>query len=439
MPAKLHSCVKALMEKGHDEKAAYAICNASIDHMPLTLDCGGGQSRTYYSQAVAFDKMSKTAEGFLLFENAKLARVGIQDYLAVELNTPAGFQPFDTVKVYRPEEEVFHKESMDSFKLKPVTNNHPKEMVNQDNIKQYQVGTVGNDVRREGAHMVASLIITDKQAIKDIEAGKVELSNGYFSDYKFEKGVTSDTKEQYDAKQISIRGNHVALVQKGRCGSSCRVTDSKCPCGGESHNCKCGGKAMGDVQVTIDGLSVTMSDHTAQVVQKFMNKTADEKKALEEKLEKATTDHKAAIDKISADKDQAMKDLADAKAKIPTAQQLDAMVTTRQAFIKQVLSVDSKIKWEGKSEDELVREVVTTSFKDEDFKDQSPVYMKARFDALVKSQAKGGTTDATSTLDDAIKASLNGGNKEEVVDSKKAREKMMADSRAEYLSKSDTK
>lgn len=437
MPQALENCVKALMEKGKSKDDAYAICQASKDHIPLTMDCAGIQ-KGYYSQPVTFDKMSRTSEGFLIFENAKLARVGIQDYLAFELNTPPGYQPFDTIKVHRPKEEVFKAESIDSFKLKPVTNNHPKEMVNQDNIKQYQIGTVGNDVRRDGAHVVATLIITDKQAIKDIEAGKVELSNGYFSDYKFEKGVTSDTNEPYDAKQISIRGNHVALVSKGRCGTSCRVTDSKCNCGGESHNCKCGGTIMSDVQVTIDGLSVTMSDHTAQVVQKSMNKTADEKKALEDTLNKSNTDSKAALDKVSAEKDQAVKDLADTKAKIPTAAQMDALVTTRQAFIKQILSVDKEIKWEGKTEDDLVKEVVTAAFKDEDFKDQSPVYLKARFDALVKSQAKGSSTGA-SNLDAAIKDSLNGGVKTEVIDSNKAREKMMADARSEYLPKSDTK
>jgi len=47
--------------------------------------------------------------------------------------------------------------------------------------------------------------------------GKVELSNGYTSEIEFKAGKTNDGFE-YDAIQTDIKGNHIAIVDKARCG-----------------------------------------------------------------------------------------------------------------------------------------------------------------------------------------------------------------------------
>ena len=86
---------------------------------------------------VAMSAKKFTDEGYLVVE-ANLARSGIQEYLAMELGMPPGFDnPNDIVKVYRPPNEVFKPESMQSFALKPVTNDHPPEMVSMDNLHQF--------------------------------------------------------------------------------------------------------------------------------------------------------------------------------------------------------------------------------------------------------------------------------------------------------------
>ena len=170
-----------------------------------------------------FGKKTITDEGFLMSE-VILARTGIQDYFGYEL----GFMddPNKVFKVWRPEEEVFDSESMKSFEGKPVTNNHPPELINIDNVKIYQVGYTGTEIFRKDDLLIGKIIVTDKNAIQDIEKGKNQVSNGYNSDFDFQSGV-NDEGEYYDLIQRNIRGNHVAIVDNGRCGETCKIQDSE--------------------------------------------------------------------------------------------------------------------------------------------------------------------------------------------------------------------
>jgi len=66
--------------------------------------------------------------------------------------------------------------------------------------------------------MIADLLITDAYAINLVKNGLREVSNGYDAQYTDNGDGTGS--------QSTIRGNHVALVSKGRCGSACAVKDS---------------------------------------------------------------------------------------------------------------------------------------------------------------------------------------------------------------------
>ena len=162
----------------------------------------------------------RTPEGFLRIR-ARIARVGVHDYKAGEIGGPPGASPDKIVRVYRPVGAVFDPASMASFAAKPVTLDHPPAMVDSANWKRFAVGHSGAAVSREGDHLAADLIITDAAAVARAEAG-AELSNGYWADFVFTPGWTS-SGEPYDAVQRNIRGNHIALVDSGRCGPSCRL------------------------------------------------------------------------------------------------------------------------------------------------------------------------------------------------------------------------
>lgn len=172
-----------------------------------------------------------TPEGFLRLR-AHIGRTGLHDYRAAEIGAPAGFAPEDTVRVYRPPDEVFDPASMASFGGKPVTDGHPPTMVDAANWRRFAIGHAGEGVAREGDHLAASLHIADQAAAERARAG-AELSSGYHAEFDFEPGLTPDG-EPYDAVQRNIRGNHVALVDAGRCGPSCgtaQIPAGDCACG----------------------------------------------------------------------------------------------------------------------------------------------------------------------------------------------------------------
>ena len=167
------------------------------------------------------DNMSKTPEGFLLCRDVAIARTGVQIYGPYETPVPLGNDA--RVKIIRDEAEVFRKETVDSFAGKPVVDGHPVEYdeVNPSNWKKLSIGVVLNPQRGTGDRsnlLVADLLITDAAAIEDVLSGKREVSCGYDAKYEvLEPGL---------ARQRFIVGNHVALVDKARCGAVCSIQDS---------------------------------------------------------------------------------------------------------------------------------------------------------------------------------------------------------------------
>lgn len=157
-----------------------------------------------------------TAEGFLRVD-ARLTRTGVFTYGDADGNTWGEL---------RTPEEVFDGDSLRSFEMVVLTDDHPQDFVDASNVKMVQVGHVGTDVRRDGDFMIASIVITDLQVIRSIADGKVELSCGYTAQVIKEDGV-SPTGAPFSAFQTNIRANHVALVTQGRAGPNCRLlTDS---------------------------------------------------------------------------------------------------------------------------------------------------------------------------------------------------------------------
>lgn len=153
----------------------------------------------------------KTPEGYLICTDAILARTGKQTYTKDEL---FGDGDSTEVNVDRPYKEVFDASTLASFENKPVTIEHPDEEVNVGNYKDYAVGYV-RDVHQgktsDGQDVIlGNIVITDQQAINDIEEGKhTNLSCGYDCD------ILGDDDSYFQHK---IRGNHVALCECPRAG-----------------------------------------------------------------------------------------------------------------------------------------------------------------------------------------------------------------------------
>lgn len=164
-----------------------------------------------------------TPEGYLLCKDVPFARTGFQMYKASDI----GLKGDHPVKVYRPYEEVFAPATLASFEGKTVTSPHPPVFLNPDNDASYYKGHVQN-VRQGGKledgefGIFADIMIKDSQLISRIESGSVEeLSAGYLCEY------VPDEHSPDVYYQRSIRGNHVAVVAKGRAGSAVKILDSQ--------------------------------------------------------------------------------------------------------------------------------------------------------------------------------------------------------------------
>lgn len=168
----------------------------------------------YYGTDISPNK-TETAEGYLICRNVPIARTGSQQYQAKDLRLDG--DPERPVVVDRHPEDVFEEATLASFEGKPVTDGHPPENLGPENYAAYAKGHVQN-VRREGDYIVADLYINDANLASEIQNGvKREVSCGYLCNFMPDK---------LGYRQTKIRGNHVAVVPKGRAGSTVAIKDT---------------------------------------------------------------------------------------------------------------------------------------------------------------------------------------------------------------------
>ena len=172
----------------------------------------------YYASRISDNMCRREPEGYLFCLNVPIARSGTQEYARDEI----GQDGDELVKIYRPEEEVFSTETMSSFEGMPVTNDHPdtEEGVNIKNVQDLSKGHCQNVRRGTGKDkdlLIADLVIQDERTINDIMDGKREISCGYTYELCEEDG-------KYYQRQI--RGNHIAIVDRGRAGHRVCIKDS---------------------------------------------------------------------------------------------------------------------------------------------------------------------------------------------------------------------
>jgi uncharacterized protein len=168
-------------------------------------------------------RRSLTPEGFLLCEEVPIARVGSQDYAYFEL--PELEAKDGVIVADRTADVLFSPETLASFEGKPITIDHPPDFVTPANYMSVARGTVRNVRRGDGAQsdlMLADLLITDAEAIRRVQSDGADVldqvSNGYDADY--------EQIAPGRARQVTIVGNHVALVKSARCGPVCSIGDS---------------------------------------------------------------------------------------------------------------------------------------------------------------------------------------------------------------------
>lgn len=297
-----------------------------------------------------------TDEGFLRVPG-KVARTGIQQYLACELGLDG--DPNRIINVYRPEEEVFAADSLASYDSSDITLQHPDTLVNSANYSRTVKGVIrGPGVRTDDDWVQCDLIVKAKDTVDAILSGTCELSAGYTATYDSTPGTTP-TGEPYDFKQTNIRINHVAVVDRARAGSTARIFDS-------------GEKAMHQI-VTDTGRVLEVAD--AAVADAF------------DRLNKRVTDAEAATAKAQGTNDglQAKVDDLTGKLEQATIASGDEAIKQRVEQIAQVQTKARKVAGDTFSCDsvnatDIMRAALTQRHPKRDFADKSSDYVQAAFD-----------------------------------------------------------
>lgn len=341
----------------------------------------------------------KREDGYLVAD-VRVARTGIQRYSGAEVGRPE----VEFVDVYRPAEEVFSTDAMKSFAYIPITNDHPSTPVTAANWRDHSVGVTSGDIARDGEFMSIPLMVADEETIKQVEDGKREVSAGYKCKLVFEDGVTPDGKT-YQAKQTTIRGNHVAVVGAGRAGHECRIGDD-----GKQQQTKDDGTMSGNLQAMIvDGIPLNVDATTAAILGKLQNQ-----------LDKLTSDmatmqttHDAAMKEKDEELEKEREEKDAALAKVPDQATIDKMIGDRVKLLADAAKLAPTAKFEGLSDADVRRLALTAAFgADAIAKDAKDEYVAAVFDVRVADVTRSGSPTPTGSSDafaDALRG-IGGGN-----------------------------
>lgn len=159
--------------------------------------------------------------GYIPVSDRPLSKVGVFPYLGSSIGAD---DPKKIYMVYRPAEELSNDETINSFKLVPLIDEHTQ--LGKDGIpaeKKGVHGVTGENVYFKDGILYGNMKVFSESMKNLIEGGKKQLSLGYKSVYVFENGVFEGQK--YDAIQTKLRGNHIALVDEGRMGKEVSVID----------------------------------------------------------------------------------------------------------------------------------------------------------------------------------------------------------------------
>lgn len=340
------------------------------------------------------------ANGYLKVEGF-LTRTGVFPY-----TNPDGSRRNE----YRPPEEVFKSDSLETFAMAPVTDDHPPVFLNAKNTSTYQKGQIGDNVVQDGNMMRARILITDAELRKKIEAGKaVQISNGYHCDLDMTPGVTPDG-QKYDAIQRNIRCNHVAIVPVGRAGPQARVRMDSAAAGlvsisdGESSSTPKPAVPPGVAPVNkikIDGVEYEAGSAAAAAAQAaYQAKLDAQSKTTTDALEKFKAEMKERDEKRDAEMKKMQEQLESTKGRADAEAEKNKKLETElkeapskaQAAMKSRMKLEhdakivlgKKFKFDGVDDKAVKLAVLKETNPELKLEGKHDSYIEARFDAAIE-------------------------------------------------------
>lgn len=325
--------------------------------------------------------------GFVHITNVPIAIVGVFPYIKADGSVE--------MEAKLPT-ELLSEVTVDSANSKPVTDNHPDELVTQVNASKYMKGFTATNAHVENDALKVDMTITDKSLINEINKGKQELSIGFETEVVPKKGEYKGVA--YDSVQRNIQINHVAVVEQGRAGHSVRLLGDSAEMIEQDANQK-KGKQMETTKVRLDGADVTVATADADKIIKLDADNADKAKKIAE-LEAQIEEKKKELDELKGEAEEEKKNADEAQAKADAAEkELDSLKKeysgdAMQKAVNDRLNLVGKVKpylgdsydFNGKTDKQLKLDTITALDSSIDLKDKSDDYINAYFDAALQAK-----------------------------------------------------
>jgi hypothetical protein len=319
-------------------------------------------------------------------------------------------------------EEVFAPATLESLKLKPVTLNHPTELVTPENADMLQVGSLGDNPSctnqeynwngeptdwkklTDGLNVAVDMIITKKDAIDAVINGKQGLSMGYTCDIEMAEPGSTWCGVEYDYIQRNIKYNHCAIVDAGRAGDNAKIelrVDSADAVLEDKLVTKDGGTKMLK-KINLDGIDYEAEESVIKALN-TEKKRADDAVA---ELSKFKEDSAKELSVMTAERDtqkeradKAEEDLAKAKAEALDSTKLDEAVNARINLYKNAEKAGVEVKNDIKDAD-IKKAVIAKVFPKANLDGKDSAYIDARYDATVEMLAERADSNSRQVLAD---------------------------------------
>ena len=250
---------------------------------------------SYYASLLpGKESQFQTPEGYRIYKDVPICRTGSQQYLGREIKNNPGYKAEwgigddELVAVYRPIEEVTAPETIASFEGKSVLDEHPADpKILVDALDEYESTSKGHAQNvRVGKNLadgefagetplLADLHVKHPDLNVKVDDGVRDVSCGYT--FRLDK----DSSGRYIQRQI--RGNHVAIVSKGRAGADVGIKDA-------APKLKIGRITMSNRLLVALGLQAALKDAKPDEVAGIVDAALEE-----EKGKKGATDAEAHI------------------------------------------------------------------------------------------------------------------------------------------------
>ncbi len=331
-------------------------------------------------------KTRRTPQGYVRVDGW-LSKVGVQSYR----------QPDGTVRrELRHPDDVFSAASLASADVgTPITVGHPG-LLDTHNTQDHRVGALVQRARADGQRVASEFQVETADAIARIESGELcECSAGYTVDLDETPGVWEG--KRYDARQVNIVLNHVALLPRGhgRAGSDVglRLDAADAVYCEDSED----EESMSMKKIRLDGVEVEMDARAADEITSLRDKLATAEKA------QGAAESTAKAEKTRADA------AADPKA-------MDARVEARVQLIGQAKKVlGGEYTGAGKTARQVHEEVLTKVRADAKFDGKSDDYVAGAFESCVREDGQRPTSAVEREL---LKGKLPGAREDESDDSR---------------------